>query len=135
MNNDNRWKQRFQNFEKSYRVLLRRVEEYQTDPNSEAYQMALIQGFEILQELSWKTLKDYLENEGVPVKPNPKDTIRNAFQNELVAHPEAWIKSIENRHRTSHTYNEKILHETVHYIAEDFYPIVRDLYDQLKARL
>lgn len=101
-------------------------------PHSEALQMALIQSFEITQELSWKTLKDYLENEGVQVKPNPKDTIRNAFQNELITDAEAWMKSIKNRNRTTHTYDEKILHEVLNYISNEFSPIVEQLYFQLK---
>ncbi|MDQ6954399.1 MAG: nucleotidyltransferase substrate binding protein, partial [Mariprofundaceae bacterium] len=67
MNNDIRWKQRFQNFEKTYHVFQRRIDEYENNQKTEAYQMALIQAFEILIELSWKTLKDYLENEGTKV--------------------------------------------------------------------
>lgn len=70
-----RWQQRFQNFDKAYLVFRRRLNDYRTDSNSEAYQMALIQGFEILLELSWKTLKDYLLNEGIIVN-SPKQVIR-----------------------------------------------------------
>ncbi len=132
MNNDDRWKQRFQNFESAYQILTRRLEEYQSNPHSEAFQMALIKAFEIMQELCWKTLKDYLEDEGVAVKPNPKDTIRHAFQNELVAKPEVWMESIKNRNRTTHTYNKETLHEVLRYVRDEFFPVVEDLYLQLK---
>ncbi len=39
------------------------------------------------------------------------------------------------RNITSHTYTQSALDENVRYILEDFYPLVRDLYDTLKARL
>ena len=38
----------------------------------------LIQCFEYTFELAWKTMKDYLENEGFEVK-SPRQTIQTAF--------------------------------------------------------
>ena len=83
MNNDIRWKQRFQNFEKAYNVFQRRVNEYEENQALEVYKMALIQAYEILIELSWKTIKDYLANEETKVN-SPKQVIRQAFQFEII---------------------------------------------------
>ena len=52
MNNDLRWKQRFENFEKSFKVFQRRKDKYEELPKDEGYQMAFVQAFEILFELS-----------------------------------------------------------------------------------
>jgi len=134
MNNDIRWKQRFQNFEKAYEVFQRRIEEYEANRNQEAYQMALIQAFEILIELSWKTLKDYLENEGVKVT-SPKQVIRQAFQFEIIADGEAWMEGLERRNLTTHTYDENILEKVLRYISEKYNGIVRNLYVDLKKEL
>ena len=135
MNNELRWKQRFQNFNKAFQVFQRRIDEHEKYPDNEAYQMALVKSFEIIQELSWKTLKDYLENEGVDVKDSPKDVFRHAFQNELILKIEPWMESVIKRNETNHTYDENILQETVRYITNDFYPIVRDLYFRLQKEL
>ena len=139
MNNDLRWKQRFQNFEKSLNVFQRRVDECVANPKGseyyEAFHMALIQSFEILIELSWKTLKDYLENEGYDDVQNGKKTIRQAFRDEIIRDGETWMEALEKRNLTSHTYQDEILEEMTAFIIEDFTPLVWDLYHQLKIEI
>ena len=44
-----------------------------------------IQSFEIIFELSWKTLKDYLEDQGVDCGSLPKNIIRKSFEAELIS--------------------------------------------------
>ena len=132
MNNDRRWLQRLQNFQHAYSVFVRRIEEYEEDHNREAYQMALVQGFEIVIELSWKTIKDYLENEGYDEAKNGKQVLRLAFQAELIHDAEIWMTALQKRNLTSHTYNPEILAETVEFISNQFFPVLRDLYYQMK---
>ncbi len=135
MDDDLRWKQRFQNFEKAFEALQRRINQYEQYPNDEGYQIALIKSFEFVYELSWKVLKDYLQNEGVDVNNSTKNVFRNAFQNELIFNIEPWMESIAQRNKTVHTYHEDTLREVIQFITETFYPIVRDLYFQLKKEL
>lgn len=62
---DIRWRQRFENFEKSYKLL----EKYSNkELNNELERAGIIQFFEMTFELSWKVLKDYLEAQGYVVK-------------------------------------------------------------------
>ena len=135
MNNELRWKQRFQNFEKAFEVFQRRIDEYERDPYSESHQMSLIQAFEILIELSWKTLKDYLENEGYDRVKNSKQAIRQAFQDEIIHDAESWMEALQKRNITSHTYEPEILIDVIEFIENTYYPIVRDLYYNLKKEL
>lgn len=135
MNNDIRWKQRFQNFEKAFKVLIRRKDDYELDSDSESHQMSYIQAYEILFELSWKVMKDYLEYEGYEDVKNSRKTIRHAFQDGLIRNVEEWMEGIEKRNSTSHTYNENVLLEVVEFIDKVFYKNVRDLYHQLKKEL
>ena len=136
MNNELRWKQRFQNFERAFSVFHRRVDDYNKNTDSEAYQMALVQGFEMLQELSWKVLKDYLENEGYEQTGNARQVFRTAFQADMIPDDaEVWMNSIKYRHLTSHTYNDETLTEVLEFINDSFYPSVRDLYHRLKKAL
>ena len=134
MNNDLRWKQRFQNFEKAFTVFQRRIDEYEVHIDEEAYQMALVQAYEIIIELAWKVMKDYLENDGFDVK-NGKQAIRQAFQNELIRDGEIWLQSLDNRNLTSHVYDDEVLEANVSFISQQFYPLVRDFYFDLKKEL
>ena len=132
MNNEIRWRQRFENFEKSFDLFCRRQKEYEENPKGEAYQMSFIQSYEILAELSWKMLKDYLENLGYDKLAAPKPIIRQAFQAEIIKEPELWMEALNKRNQTSHIYNPKILKDVLDFINKTFYKIVRDLYYELK---
>ena len=134
MNNDIRWKQRFQNFEKAY-LLLNEIADRDIDSFSQLEKEGVVQRFEIIIELSWKVLKDYLENEGYDNVKNGKQAIRQAFQDEIITDAEGWMKALQQRNLTSHTYDDDILDETVTFIIDEFYPIVRDLYQKLKQEL
>ena len=78
-NKDIRWKQRFQNFEKAFKKL---EEALNKDNLSELERNGLIQRFEFTMELAWKTLKDFMEDQGfVFTSISPKVILREAFQN------------------------------------------------------
>ena len=134
MKNEQRWKQRFQNFEKAFQVFQRRIDEYEKAKDIEVFQMALIQAFEIILELSWKTLKDYLENEGLLVN-TPKSVIRQAFQSGVIHNGEDWMEALNQRNLTTHTYENETARMVLSFIDERFYSIVRDLYYDLKKEL
>jgi len=129
-----RWEQRFQNFEKAYVVFQRRIKEYRTDTKNEAYQMALIQAFEVCIELTWKTLKDYLENEGTVVN-SPKAVIRQAFQFNIVDDGEEWMEALAKRNLTTHTYNEASFNEVITFIDLKFAPIFEKLFVGLNKEI
>jgi nucleotidyltransferase substrate binding protein (TIGR01987 family) len=136
MNNPIRWMQRFQNLDKAYQVFMRRMDEYTQYPDAEAYQMSLIQAFEIVFELAWKTMKDYLENDGYDEVQNAKKTIRVAFAADLIGDAaETWMQAIEQRNQTSHVYNPEVMLDTLAFISRDFAPVMRDLYFTLKKQV
>lgn len=133
--NDIRWKQRFANFAQMFLVFQRRIDEYQLYPNQEAYQMALIQAFEIIIELAWKTLKDYLENQGYYEVKNGKHAIRQAAQDNLIETPEIWMMALELRNETSHVYNPAIMNKVIHFLADSFYIALKNLEQTLRKYL
>ena len=135
MNNEIRWKQRFQNFEKAFEVFQRRIDAYQLDPADEGEQMALVQAFEIVIELSWKVLKDYLEDAGALALNSPKSVIRQAFQSESIRDAETWMEGLKLRNETSHTYNLEVMEKVLAFVAGPFHPALRDLYHELKSAL
>ena len=101
---DVRWKQRFNNYLKAFLTLTEAVQLSQVRILSRLEQQGLIQGFELTHELAWNVLKDYLEDKGISGLIGSKDTTRSAFKNGLIGHGEDWMKMIEARNLSSHTY-------------------------------
>ena len=129
--NEIRWKQRFQNFEKA----LNRLEYAVIKTNlSELEKAGVIQTYEFTFELSWKTLKDYLEGQSVEVK-FPKDTIKEAFKYELVEDGDLWIDMLQKRNLMLHTYNENDAQIAYKLIVKNYFPALKQLYLKLKKEL
>jgi nucleotidyltransferase substrate binding protein (TIGR01987 family) len=126
-----RWKQRFVNFEKSFRLLERTIAI--KDP-SEAEKGGIIQFYEVCFELSWKVMKDYLESEGYIVK-SPKQTLKQAFQIDLITEGELWIMALEDRNLTAHTYDEETTEIIINKIINVYFPLIEALYYRLKKEV
>lgn len=126
-----RWKQRFENFNKSYKLL----KKYSDGPIKSELEIAgIIQLFEISFELSWKVLKDYLEAEGIIVK-SPRETIKEAFQQEVIENGHIWIDALASRNLTTHTYDEALASKMVNDILNNYLPEIDKLYDKLLKEL
>jgi len=124
---DVRWKQRFQNFEKSYKLL----NKYSTKENiTELERAGIIHLFEMSFELAWKVLKDYLEYEEFEVK-SPRQTIKQAFQIELIENGHVWIDVLADRNLTTHTYNEQLAKELIEDIIRVYLPELDKMYEKL----
>lgn len=126
-----RWKQRFQNLEKSYQLLAKAVA---IKSLSEIERGGLIQFFEVTFELSWRTMKDYLEAQGFVVN-SPREAIKQAFQSGLITEGQEWLEALEDRNLTTHTYNEKTSLKIERLIKQQYFPIIKTLYEKLKAEI
>lgn len=128
---DIRWKQRFENFEKSYKLL----EKYsQQEIKTDLERAGIIQFFEMTFELAWKVLKDYLESQGYIVK-SPRETIKQAFQIGLIDSGHIWIDALSNRNLTTHTYDEVLANKMVKEIIELYYPELKKMHNNLYKEL
>lgn len=128
-NKEIRWQQRFQNFEKAFQLLERSVA---IESLSEIERGGLIQFFEVAFELAWKTMKDYLEAQGFVVK-TPRETIKQAFQMDLIGNGQAWLQALEDRNLTTHTYDEETAIQMERSIRGKYFPVMKDFYEKLKA--
>lgn len=68
---------------------------------------ASIQRFEFCVELSWKSAKKAMGTSTAA----PKQVIREMAQSGLIEDVEFWLKSIDQRNLSSHTYNQKLAEE------------------------
>ena len=134
MSTDIRWEQRFENFEKAY-LLVEEVANMSLESFSDLEKQGVVQRFELLLELSWKTMSDYLKSSSVNFESSPKETIRHAFQIGLIKDGEAWMQAVKKRNETSHTYDSKVLNDIFRFVTEEFYPLARDLHAQFKEKL
>lgn len=130
-NEDIRWKQRFQQFEKAFLLLETAIKITQPSIIERA---GLIQFFEMAFELSWKLLKDFEESEGFGVK-SPRDAIKQAFQAGFISQGHAWMDALEDRNLTVHTYNETIAIEVEVKIRTKYFPLLQQFYQDFNAKL
>jgi len=126
---DVRWQQRYQNYRKALASLTKGVELARSRPLSELEEQGLIQAFEFTHELAWNLLKDYLEYQGIVGIIGSRDATRKAFQNDLIADGETWMKMIKARNLTSHTYEPLLAASVARDTREQFYPLFAALDD------
>ncbi len=67
---------------------------------------ATIQRFEFTFELAWKTIQEYVKDQGFDCK-SPKSCVREGARLEIINNPKKWFTFLEYRNLISHTYNEK----------------------------
>lgn len=133
MNEDIRWKQRLDNYGRAFKQLGNAVEVHTLQPDNELIQMALVKAFEMAFELAWKTMKDYLRYNGIDVK-LPREVIKQASANDIVANGQLWIDMLENRDTMAHVYDEARARTTVQLICQQYLPALTQLYRFLQAK-
>ncbi len=129
---DIRWKQRFNNLKKAYGRLSDANEKFAA--LSVLEKEGLVQRFEYTFELSWKTVKDYLESKGVATQ-FPREAVKEAFASGVLADGEAWIDMLDNRNLMSHTYQEEVFREVVDKIHRIYIPAITQLVEYLEKEL
>ena len=106
---DIRWIQRFDNFKRAFARLREASKMAEQRGLSDLERQGLIQAFEFTHELAWNTFRDFLSARGSSTKLyGSRDATRAAFAVELIEDGEAWMKMIEHRNESSHTYNDDV---------------------------
>jgi nucleotidyltransferase substrate binding protein (TIGR01987 family) len=114
---DIRWKQRFENFQKAF-LLLKQAVENGPSALSLLEKEGVIQRFEYTFELAWKTMKDFLEMEGMVITPvTARQVVKEAFSAKIVTDGQVWIDMLDHRNLLSHTYDSSTFEEAVDAIA------------------
>ncbi len=120
---DVRWRQRFQNF----RTALTRLKDAgalaRERELSDLEQQGLIKAFEFTHELAWNTLKDYALARGSTSRLHgSRDATREAFALGLVEDGAAWMRMIDHRNESAHTYDEVVANEIAGAILSTYLP-------------
>jgi nucleotidyltransferase substrate binding protein (TIGR01987 family) len=94
------------------------LEEALTVEKTDISRDASIQRFKFCVELSWKFAKKVMETSATA----PKQVIREMAQNGFIEDVGFWLKSIDQRNLSSHTYNEKLAEEVFAFAASFLNP-------------
>lgn len=78
--------------------------EYQNTPSS-TMRDGVIQRFEFCFELAWKTMREYLLDQGYLDINSPRATLKQAFDDGIISSQD-WLTMLADRNLTSHVYDD-----------------------------
>lgn len=121
--------QKIENYKHALAQLEHAVAAYTQNPSDTLYRDGLIQRFEFTVELSWKSLKDYLEDQGLVVAgvASPRAILKEAYSAGAIDSGESWNAILTARNLTSHVYDEETAQRIAEQICTDFLPTFRAL--------
>ena len=120
--------QKIENYHHALAQLAEAVQIYTADPGDALYRDGLIQRFEFTVELAWKSLKEYLEDQGAVLGiASPRGVLKEAYAAGVITDAETWNRIIEARNITSHVYDEKTAQTVDDQIAREFLPVLQKL--------
>jgi len=126
-----RFRQRYANFTKAYAQFQRALADY--EKLTELEKEGFIQRYEYTFELAWKTLKDYLASQNIPVL-YPREVIKAAFHHELIRDGELWMDMLEQRNVIAHTYDEVRFQKALVKIKDEYASALAEVYTELGAK-
>lgn len=127
----NKIEQSKQNLKKAIDSLERALS---TPPTEERDYAGIIQNFEFVYELTWKTLKLILESRNIEA-PFPRVVFEEAFKQGLLEGNEIWADIIEERNLSSHTYDLKLAKKLYRAIHTRYFNIFKKTYLKIAAAL
>ena len=102
--------EKYEQFEAAVSRLREALEDYRSTPLS-SVRDGVIQRFEFCAELAWKTMREYLLDQGYTEINSPKAVIRQAFAYGVIEDADGWVRLMNDRNLTSHVYDEKTAEE------------------------
>ena len=120
--------QKIENYNSALAQLEQAVAIYQKSQQDALYRDGLIQRFEFTVELSWKSLKEYLEDQGfVLAASSQRAVLKDAYAAGVIQDAERWNRILTARNITSHVYDEKTADGVAAQICNDFLPVLQAL--------
>ena len=133
MDEDIRWKQRFQNYKKALATLKNAVELAEERELSDLEKQGMIQGFEFTFELAWNVMKDYLEEQGITGIIGSKNAVRHALNKGLIEDGQVWMDMIKDRNIASHVYDDETAEDLFIAINNTYYHQLNEFAEKMKS--
>lgn len=101
----NKMQEKFTKLKDAVLRLSEALEEYKVNP-SDVVRDGIIQRFEFCTEIAWKTVREYLIDEGYTEISSPKGVMRQAYADGIISDESAWLSLLTDRNMTSHIYDD-----------------------------
>lgn len=115
---------------------LRNLEESQSyqPPYDAVTEAGLVSLFQICLEMSWKTMKKALEDQGYPEAQteSPRRVIKCAYTAGMIDDEEGWIDALNSRNLLAHTYNDEVARSIIEKSRSEFLPLFQRLEAELR---
>ena len=112
---------RFEERKNELKKATSKLEEALKEKETELVIDGILHRFEFTFELAWKTMKDYLEYQGIIAKTgSPREVIKEAFSSGLIENGKDWIDMMLARNSLSHLYDEETSREIYDKIKEEY---------------
>lgn len=108
------------------------LDDYKTMP-LDSIRDGTIQRFEFCTELAWKTMREYLIDQGYSEINSPKAVIRQAYALGMIEDEQAWIALQSDRNMTSHVYDEATAKQIFERIEHTYLKLFDDVIAYMKA--
>lgn len=123
-----RLEERIENFNRAFELFKRMYDMHINNRNDDAYRLAMAQCFEIVFEISWKLMKDYLSIKGAELTTTPNETFKAMFAANYLPNAQIWIDMTKDRNFGSHEYNMKKFDEIIEKICNIYYDEMNKFY-------
>ncbi len=90
-----------------------------------------IQRFEYCFDLSWKTLKRFLEKRGLMDLNSPRSVFAAAYAENIINNEQVWANIILKRNASVHTYNQKMANALFELLPA-YYEVMLNLFFKMK---
>lgn len=114
-------------FEKAFAHLQESIAEYD-QTHSATVCDGLIHRFEFTFDLALKSMKEYLEEQGISFTPTfPKQLLKEAYRYQMIDDEQIWCNMLSSRNQTSHIYDESTAQRIAKAISRDYVSVLLKL--------
>lgn len=114
--------QKIENYQNALQRLKEAVARYQAAPDDTLYRDGLIQRFEFTFELAWKSLREYMEDQGADMSGIvfSKQVFKAAYAAGIISDAKLWLNMLDSRNLMSHIYDEETAVSIADQVSSEF---------------
>lgn len=125
--------QKCENYRAAVARLTEALAEYAAHPESTVIRDGVIQRFEFTFELSWKSLREYMVDQGAADDAVfSKQVFKAAFAAGLIEDGDVWLDMLASRNITSHVYDDAQAAQVVSDIRDRYISPLSELADKYR---
>ena len=100
--------QKIEKYRRTVERLREALSDFTQNPDSTVIRDGVIQRFEFTFELAWKSLREYLEDQGADMSGIvlSKQVFKAAYAAQIISDQQVWLDMLASRHITSHVYDD-----------------------------